>query len=715
MLIVKNALLFIFFLCLLITSSLSSASKENHYILQKIAQAPQQTIGKSQWLLLREQPGNSQYYYLANKQGKIYQLEQDRPDTTTLLVDLQQVFTENPLLQLTAFTLHPNFSIRDQVGFGTFYTAHIEKSTNHNKTNRLEDLTVTIPLSFDAVLTEWQLKSNKEINLSSQREVLRVATTSAQSGIRQLSFNPYSKSWHENFAQLYISLSASSKLKEHPLYSGAILRIHPQQKAKKSYTVPHENPYYANREIEQTLYLFGAGKIEQFIWPNKYSTKLLISHQYSVKSPLMHWLSYSNGGEDWRQHEPEELLYRHTSTANSLLMYRGQNAPNLRNKLLMLIQKNQQWQLNSLPRDISLDSRDVSQQQALSSPVIEWQLSQPVLQAKHLTLYRDNRGELLFFNEDSGAIYQLFQQDITISSQTNKKSDSLDITLLFVIMLVLLGFYIVYRIFIHHNSAKSIVRREFSNVTLTKDKLSIKLFRRHQHEAEKVIALADVKQCQIMLGDLVVTTINTTLGHGFNEQQEQSLREIFHSEKVEKMIDRKVRRINVVLNTQDKGKYIVCLYFRKGSDRITKKSYFEVVDDIIDWCWFIAQAINNSQTGERPLKPTVIADDIVLAEKDYLDETPLHAQAASIRPATHLPKIRDVIEPEKDSQATLSENNKITSANLHGTETITSVKVETELVNALEKLVKLQQQGFLTADEFELAKSKLLTSLDQTE
>jgi hypothetical protein len=718
MLIVKNTLLFIFFLCMLITSSVSSASKENHYILQKIAQAPQQATGKNQWLLLREQPGNSQYYYLASKQGKIYQLEQDSPDNTTLLVDLQHVFTESPLVQLTAFTLHPNFSLPDQIGFGTFYTAHIEKSTNHNKTSRLEDLTITIPLDFDAILTEWQLTPNKKINLSNQREVLRIGFPTAQSGIRQLNFNPYSKSWHENFAQLYISLSASPKLKERPLYSGAILRIHPQQKAKQSYTVPHENPYYANREIEQTLYLFGAGKIEQFIWTNKYSTKLLISHQYSVKNSLKHWLSYSNGGEDWRQHEPKEYIYQHTSAANNLLVYRGQNAPNLRNKLLMLTQKNQQWHLNSLPSDISQDSRDVSQQQALSSPVIEWQLSQPVLQAKHLTLYRDNRGELLFFNEDSGAIYQLFQQDMTISSQTSKKSDSLDITLLFVIMLVLLGFYIAYRIFIHHNSAKSIVRREFSNLTLTKDKLSIKLFRRHQHQAEKVISLADVKQCQIMLGDLVVATINTTLGHSFNEQHEQSLREIFRVEKIEKMIDRKVRRLNLVLNTQDKGKYIVCLYFRKGSDRITKKSYYEVVDDIIDWCWFIAQAINTSQTRERPLKPKVITDDVVSAEKDYLDDTPLHAQAANIRPVTHLSKIStisDVIEPEKESQATLSENKKTTSANLHSADNITSVKVETELVNALEKLVKLQQQGFLTADEFELAKAQLLTSSNQTE
>ena len=216
-----------------------------------------------------------------------------------------------------------------------------------------------------------------------------------------------------------------------------------------------------------------------------------------------------------------------------------------------------------------------------------------------------------------------------------------------------------------------------------------------------------------MLGDLVVTTINTTLGHGFSEQQEQSLREICRVEKIEKMIDRKVRRINLVLNTQSKSKFIVCLYFRKGSDRITKKSYLEVVDDIVDWCWFIAKEINSSQTGDRAV---ILKDPIVLTEINYLDDTPLHTQAASIRPTIHLPIVDDVIEPNKEEEVLLSgQNNKVTSASINKTTTITSVKVEPDLVSALEKLVELQQQGFLTADEFELAKAQLLTSSKQIE
>ncbi len=719
MLTAKNTIFFIFFLCLLFVSGVCGASNENQYLLQKIAQAPQLETEKNQWLLLLEQPGNSQYYYLANHRGKIYQLQQDSPDNTSLVLDLQRFSSKESMLQLTAFTLHPNFSLRDQTGFGTFYTAHVEKVVNNRKRKRLRDSTVTMPLSFDAVVTEWRLNVAKQVDESSQREVLRIAIPTLKSGIRQLNFNPYSKSWHENFSQLYIALSQSPKLKQYPLYSGAILRIHPQQNGIESYSVPHDNPYYADAKFEKTLYLFGAGSIKQFIWPDKYATNLLISHQYSFNDTVMHWLSYSDGGEDWRKQAPKEFLYQNQNTlaANSLLVYRGQNAPILRNKLLLLTKNKQQWQLYSLapevtakitPKTTPEQTQPIQQKRTLSSPTMEWLIKQQALQANKLTLYRDNRDELLFFNEDSGAIYQLFQQDINLGVKESEKSGFGGMTLFFVIMLALLVGYIFYQINTQQKSVKAFVRREFSNLALTKDKLSIKLFKRHEKETEKVIALADVNQCQILLGDLVIATINTTLGHGFNEEQEQALRKIFHTEQIAKMTDDKVRRITLVLNTQRKNNHIICLYLRKGSDRITKKGYFEVVDETIDWCWLIAKNINSEQTGKRSFKPKFTAD-IAQTEHRTHDDTPLHTQAAIIRPATRRHSIIEVVEPEKIAEVTRSKenNDNITLSDSHDTTAIELVKAETNLVNALEKLVKLRQQGFLTADEFEQAKAKL--------
>ena len=709
----KYATFLIFSLCLFFVSKVSCASTENQYLLQKITQAPQLKNPNNQWLLLMEQPGNSQYYYLANTQGKIYQLDQDSAKNTSLLLDLQRFSSKESMLQLTAFSLHPNFSLRDQIGFGTFYTAHVEKVTSNRKRKRIKDSAVTKALSFDAIVTEWQLNANKQVDESSQREVLRIAIPTLANGIRQLDFNPYSKSWHDDFAQLYISLSQSPQLQQYPLYSGAILRIHPQRNGINSYSVPLDNPYYANEKFDKTLYLFGAGDINQFIWPDRYATKLLISHRYSLNDTVKHWLSYSDGGEDWRKKTPSNFIYQSPKalSANSLLVYRGQNAPALRNKLLLLIKNNEKWQINSLSHEISPEislenKQPIEQQKVLPAPTIEWQLKQQALQTNSLTLYRDNRGELLFFNEDSGSIYQLFQQDISLDINESQESGLSWITFLFFIMLILLIAYVLYQMKIHHKSAKAFVRREFSNLTLSEDKLSINLFKRHEKEAEKVIALTDVKQCQILLGDLVVATINTTLGHGFNAEQEQALREIFHVEQIAKMTDGKVRRINLALSTDTKKRHVICLYLRKGSDRITKKGYFTVVDETIDWCWLIAENINSKQTGKRSFKPKSTANKAHTEHKTH-DDTPLHKQAAIIRPVP-LPRV-DVRAPEKATQAKTSErpNVESTLVDKQDATAIELVKVETDLVNALEKLVKLRQQGFLTADEFEQAKAKL--------
>ncbi|KGJ97588.1 SHOCT domain-containing protein [Colwellia psychrerythraea] len=719
----------LFLLCLLFTTSSNArnaAVEKNNYLLQKIAQAPQlenQENQDNQWIQLLEQPGNSQHYYLASKEGKIYQLEQDNPNGSSLLVDLQQRSAKNAMLVLSAFALHPNFSQRDQSGYGTFYTAHVEKTQKVNTTKRLQDSAISTPLNYDAIVTEWKLTQAKQVNISSQREVLRIAIANISNNISQLSFNPYSKSWHDDFAQLYIALSQSPKLIQYPLYSGVILRIDPQEISTASYSVPHGNPFFANKSIDETIYLLGAGQIRQFIWPDKYSKALLISHIYNFKDSIKNWLSYSYGGEDWRLYPPKSYIYQHKKllAANSLLVYRGQNAPALRNKLLLLSKNKHHWQLSSLAKDHATTNINRQKVQKLkSSPELEWPLQQAALLTNQLTLFRDNRGELLFFNRDSGAIYQLFQQDITQGQaylQANEESSISGFMLFLVIFFSLLGGYIYYQVNIQQNSAKSLVRREFSNLTLTDDKSGLNLFRRHQHEAEKVLALTDIKQCQFWLGDLAIETINTTLGHGFNDQKEQALRKIFHNEQVAKMVDGKVRRISLTIKSSEKNKQVICLYLRKGSDRITKKGYFTVVEDVIDWCWLIANTINAEYTGKRIFKSSTTPAEIAQTDHKIHDDTPLHAQAAIIRPATH-PKPLISSSDNEDKPEIKVPQDKIdgkTSHEHHDNSAIESAKVETDLVNALEKLVKLQQQGFLTAQEFEQAKTKLLHSLNETD
>ena len=70
----------------------------------------------------------------------------------------------------------------------------------------------------------------------------------------------------------------------------------------------------------------------------------------------------------------------------------------------------------------------------------------------------------------------------------------------------------------------------------------------------------------------------------FNHDKEQDLRTIFVNEKIDKMVDGKMRQISLLLTDKQKHSYTVCLYMRKGSNRISKQSYVKVINELIDWC-----------------------------------------------------------------------------------------------------------------------------------
>jgi hypothetical protein len=694
--------------CLASDSTDQQSNESIDYLLEKVAQAPQVENDESRWLQLFEQPGNSQHYYIANTQGKIYQLDHGSSQNALLALDLQQVNTL-PEVQLSAFTLHPNFSVRDQPGCDTFYTAHVEKASTKLNTKRLTAPEIKTALLYDAVVTEWRLNDERKVKLSSQREVVRIAINSARNAINQLSFNPYTTSWDDNFGQLYISLSPSTKYEQFPLYSGVILRINPQSSNNNSYTIPLSNPFYADTKYEQSLYLFGAGKIQQFLWPEKYSPTLLVSHQYPVNGSVKNYLSYSDGGEDWREYGPKGFLPQNIDplSANSLLLYHGQNAPALRSKLLLLTQYKSEWLINSIAeRTRSDENIKAGQTELLSSLNREWLLKQNQLQTTHLSLYLDNRGELLFFDEITGSIFQVFQQDYASYVPPTQRININGTLVVFIILMTLLLAYLLRIIHKQINSAKSFVRRTFSGLAVTDDGLAIALYRRHKYKVQKRIAISDIVECKLLLGNQVIATINNSQEHGFCNKQEDELREIFHTEYIDKMVDGKMRRISIVLNSHDKNKYVICLYLRKGSDRITKKSYYEVVDDTMDWCWLIAKNINSEQTGQRAIKTKLTAADLEKSQHRTHDDIPLHTQAAIIRPATHA---HDQHKVEKKK----AKEGKVNQPLLYKEDNAESTQGELDVVNAIEKLVKLQQQGFLDDDEFIQAKAKLLGNVSK--
>ena len=273
-------------------------------------------------------------------------------------------------------------------------------------------------------------------------------------------------------------------------------------------------------------------------------------------------------------------------------------------------------------------------------------------------------------------------------------------------MIIGLAFYWLKR---NQFSAKAVVRKQFAHIELSESQLQIGLYYRHQKSTETIIDIADIVSCEVKLNEQTINLINQQTGHGFNHDIEQDLRNVFTKAQVDKMVDGRIRQVSLVLKSSNEKNYTICLYMRKGSDRITKKTYSVVINDVIDWCWLMAEKINASETGKRKKKPVTPIATVNAIEQSQV-KTPLHHQAAAIRTVTH------EVENSSNNQDThVSEEQPKVIGKVDGAKNANqappSNTINTELVNALEKLVELKQQGFLTQQEFTKAKENLMQSL----
>lgn len=690
------------------------------YQLIKVAQLEHQLITQPNWQQLIINPSNKQQHFVIRESGQVYLIDDDKIKPKAILDMSVYQQTESSLFKLTAIALHPNFSLRDQVGYSTFYTAHIETIDNNSKTKRIQERGDELQLSFDAVITEWQFSSvnHQKVDLDTKREVLRIGVPDDSMVIKQMSFSPYIKSWNDNFGLLHIALNGKDKWPQ-PLYSGVILRIDPAKFGLRSFTVPNNNPYLKNSQINDAIYLLGGQEIVQFIWPGKNSEHLLVSHKYNQK----YLLSLTDGRDDWRDSASKRVLYQSNDAVQDILMYQGRDLPLLRSKLLLLRQNEQHWLVDSLTFNLS-GSKSIRDEK---KPQAVWKFTSQQLPINSQVLFsRDYYGELYLLDKTINVLFRLAQQALASESfvgdsgeKTTVETHSSDnriFILLFIISLVILG--IMYNWFKRGgHSVKSIVRQQFASFELSKSSLQIELYHRHQDNTETIIDVVDIVSSEIKLNEHSVSGVNAELGHGFNNDKEQDLRAIFVKEKIDKMVDGKIRQITLLLTDKQKNSYTVCLYMRKGSNRITKKHYTQVVNELIDWCWFIGEKLNPDEFNKRKVTSIILPND--KADINANNKTPLHNQAAAIRPVKHQmdnasrtlvtdahSPILNVVSQKKNLAELAGKKSSEEHSQTHKKNTI-----NTELVNALEKLVSMKQQGFLTMDEFSKAKEKLLKEL----
>lgn len=699
------------YFCLFTTPVLAKA---NNYLLEEVAQLTHVSLKGTHWQQVVVNPNHKQQFFIINELGQLYLV--DKTVSARPLLDLNHSRQDRDKLTLTAMVLHPNFSLPHQSGHGIIYTAHLEPINKKPATIRLKERSTDLTLTHDAVITEWKFNTDtfKTIDESTRREVLRIGVPSKDINIKQMSFNSVLKSWNENFGLLYIGLSGDYKRQE-PLYSGAVLRINPRKFGLRSYTVPVNNPFLKNKKINDAIYVLGSQKISQFIWPNRASEQLLLVHQYNSK----HFISVAKGGNDWRnQVSKKKILYQSMRPIKQVLLYRGSHLPALRNKLLFLQKVNRQWNIYALP--VSTVLRVYKEPK---KPTLAWQFSPLVLsKTSLLTLSAALSSEVLLLDNTNKLFYRVSQENeppAVMKSKTQsvevKPGHNNYILIVLIVLIAISGvFYFLKRSKV---SAKTIVRQQYARIELSKLKQQVSLYHRHQVSADTIIDLMAITSSRVLLNEQSICLINHEVDCGFSDKKEQDLRTLFAKERANKMIDGKIRQITLKLVDKQKHTYTICLYMRKGSDRITQNSYVSVIVKLVDWCWLIAQQINPDSTEER--KHNVTSTVVEYGQEQDKQEVLLHKQAA-IRSVTDKPvSNEEVLDPSESIElveaVSIAKDNKkeieVEKQTFDSQEQKKGKLIGTELVNTLEKLVNLKQQGFLTSQEFSQAKAKLFKSL----
>ncbi len=252
------------------------------------------------------------------------------------------------------------------------------------------------------------------------------------------------------------------------------------------------------------------------------------------------------------------------------------------------------------------------------------------------------------------------------------------------------------------------VIRNYAKFKFDQTNKVISLFKRHQKQVSRQIAFTQIKQSQLYLNERLICTITAAPSDGFSpEKEQQILTEVSHEKRI-KMIDNRIRKLELLLTDHNNKVYVICPYFRTGNQRLTKATFDEVVQTLIDWCWCFALTVNPSNCEERVFvrqadeAPSLAVN--LLNESKHSEHTTEHTLDLKTRQPKAVPENTTELHSPTPTHA------QATSAELINQQVANVQSSEIPLVTALEKLAHLKQQGLLTDKEFEEAKDKILHS-----
>jgi hypothetical protein len=598
-------------------------------------------------------------------------------------------------IRLTALTLHPSFLLADKTGYQTFFTAHIEPVKTNNNVARLTLLENPTILPFDAVITQWQYNntSPNKIDLKQRREVIRIAVPTATHQIQKIAFNPYNKTWHDDYGLMYVALSESknegSSANKEALYSGVVLRITPEKFGLRNYMVPNSNPFVKANDINKEIFILGAENIKSFSWLKQHHDSLVVQHIYNG----VHQVAVANKGTDWRDTYQNQLVFPLKTNKKSnahIFPYYGRDLKTLVGSVLYLSNNTKNWQFAKL--NISSQNNE-NKTQSVGQTIALFD-SKKLPPKSKVTLLFDHDGELLLLNHTKKQLLSITANLLVTDSNDQVKdqppntlnNDNYGKLLLAIFILVLS--IVFYRLRPKNKNVKSKLRSQYARFELDDTETTLSFYNRHQSEIDSTLAVTEIVKSEVFLNNKNINIINKNNDHGFNKQRENQIRLDFTQAHRHKLIDEEIRQVNLHLTDKSTKTHVICLYLRKGNQRLTKEKYLDALENIIDWNWFIANKLNPEATENREIKVPVVHAPI----KKSRSKVP--KKAKKNEDADQNPEIvaTNTIEQTKEELHNIAMN-------------------DSELINALDKLVNLKQQGFLTDEEFSLAKAKILSDM----
>ena len=635
----------------------------------------------------------SQQYFLFNHSGDIHFLDTQpldaEPFVSQPVLSLKQQLN-NEHIELMSVALHPSFSMESKQGYNTFYVAYKAPFNPQSATVRLAQQSSNS--KFDIVISEWvYLKHSGQVANNSQREIFRIATNSDNFSVKHLSFNPYVKPWQDDYGLLHVLLSQIDN-ESAPIFSGSLLRINPAPFGLKQYTVPMGNPYQQKSNILPEVVLYNINKPQTLYWQKSSHHDLLI-HQ---RDETQGFASSVSLGDNMLAVKPE---YRYPISQKEghakELHYFGSN------------------KVDASPVYLALDGQ-AKELVKLSFVDNTQQLEPAKLLEKPLKMVN---AKLLGVYENLAVLYTVSNQAlhfITLQAHS-EESDVVSLNDEFTaeqsrtsaglgpFFYLTLFIFIVLAVWLNREAiieahAKRKIRQQFGNASINDG--FVCLYKRHNEEIAVSLNSNNIVLSEMLLNQQVISQVDAK-HNAFTNDTECDVKGVFNREYHLKMYGKRVRQIQLQLTDNKGKKYLVCPYFRIGDQRYTKLHFKPSLALLLDFQWQISALINPNNTPER--KPEVVLEPEALKPVNKVTSEPSPISEPSVSVTSEQVSTLNTLERDTpDNSVGIVE------------ESVSNVRVDiqdTKIIDALEKLVKLHQQGFIDDTEFSQAKSKLLQSL----